>query len=718
MNHRKSRLRQLASVTGLVLWATLILGLYYWVHKPLTPALADALAGAAIDIAVSLLFVLVSAGIGRRFLRTLGMVWGGQAEQLAAASITGLGLLSLALLIAGSVVLNRASVALVLLAGFVIGAGDVWTWASDCVRGLRGGIIPRERWGRFLVVTASVMMGMAFILALLPPTKWDVLTYHLAGPEQYVARGRFYAAEHNHFLGFPQLVEVLFASQLALTGRLAGGGLLHWFVGLFLLVSVWGTTARHRGATAGWLAVNILLTAFTVWLEMTMAYVDLMPMALAVLGVSSAGHWRANQRPGPRPDDDLPRQNAPAHPANPHPLQAAALLGVLAGLGLGTKYSVLWLVFALAGIIVLNRRAAGWKAAAAALAVFAGAALVVFSPWLIRNTLWYHNPVYPLVFEAAEMDSVRLDWYSQPRSGLIYGANAWQLPVLPVVATILGVEGAGTFGTDIGPLFLLLCPLVLFVWKILTPDEQHLMRQALVVSGIITLAWVISAAFGSYISLQTRLVLYLFGPLAIVAALTLVALRQLPRQLVDLGFVMQAMVALTIVFAVVSGLRYWAEYGIQQYFSGDADYREAFLRHALGWHYETMRKLDSLPAQSTVRFLWEPRYLYCDDTRLVCRPDSLMDGWYHARRAVEDGSAEAIAYAWRDGEDINYLLVYEFGREFERDSARLYDTADWDAWELFVDGYLEEVWRTGNADDDIQYILYRWQLQGGGGDTR
>jgi hypothetical protein len=35
---------------------------------------------------------------------------------------------------------------------------------------------------------------------------------------------------HNHFLGFPQLVDTLYAGQLALSGRLSGAGLLHFWM--------------------------------------------------------------------------------------------------------------------------------------------------------------------------------------------------------------------------------------------------------------------------------------------------------------------------------------------------------------------------------------------------------------------------------------------------------------------------------------------------------
>jgi hypothetical protein len=131
-----------------------------------------------------------------------------------------------------------------------------------------------------------------------------------------------------------------------------------------------------------------------------------------------------------------------------------------------------------------------------------------------------------------------------------------------------------------------------------------------------------------------------------------------------------------------------------------------------------MRAINDLPENTTVRFLWEPRYLYCDNERIHCTTDSLMDAWYYARRTVGDGSPAAIAAAWQQDSDSysNYLLVYEFGRRFEcgalcgsdEEGSKLYSADDWRAWDEFADTYLVEVWRNG-PEDETRYSLYRWR---------
>jgi hypothetical protein len=688
--HRTPTRYSLALVSA-VIWTALILGLYYWVHKPLTPALARALGGAVLDLAVALIFVVVGGGLGRRLLRPLDLSIWSALERTGAAALIGLGLHALLILVVGAVMLNTLSMAALLLVVGVIVRRDVAAWVRDLVIWARGGLatFPAQTWTRFLASTALVLVIFALVMATLPPTKWDVLTYHLAGAEQYVERGHFYAVPHNHFLGFPQGTDALFAGQLALTGRLAGGGVLHWGIGVLMLLLTGGYTARHAGPAAGCLAVLVLLVSRTIWLEMTFAYVDLMLMGLIMVALAAFDVWDAPDAP------------------QTHPIKMLVFLGAVAGLALGTKYTAFWIALAVGLVIVSRSRKNGLLAVIRNGLIYGGVALLVALPWLVRNLIWYDNPVYPFFFESGEMDAIRQGWYSQPESGLIYGTNAWQIPIMPLMATFFGIEGAGMYASDVGPLFALLIPLLALAWGQITAPVRAVTRRALAVALIMTLGWIALAAVGSYINAQTRLVLYIFPPLAVVAGIALDGLRRLPEKPLNLGFIVQAMVGLVLVFTLIDTARILIRSGIHEYYSGEDDHEQEFLNYSLGWHAWAMEHLNELPAGSRVRFLWEPRTLYCDDDRITCRPDSLMDGWYYARRTVEDGGPAAIAAQWQTDGDPDYLLVYEFGRTFERDNSDLYTAADWAAWNTFVTAYLDRVWEGGG--DEIEYILYRWR---------
>ena len=672
-----------------VLWTALVLGLYYWVHKPLTPALVRAGGGAALDMTLAGIMVALAGGVGRRLLRPLDLTPWSIPERRAVEALVGLGGLSLAVMAVGAAALSRwsmAALALILAAiagrGAVAWARELFGWARDARPG--GG------WTGFLAWASAALLIMALIMATLPPAKWDVLTYHLAGPQEYVREGRFYAAQDNHFLGFPQLVDALYAALLAISGRLTAAGPLHWAIGGLALLATGGCAARYGGAAAGWVAVMAVLVSRTIWLEMTFAYVDLMLLGLMMVGLLAVERWDA-ARAAKQPEGGW-----------------LALIGTAAGLAMGVKYTALWIPVALGLLIAWLGQRDGVRALLRRGLLAGGVAALLFLPWLVRNAQWYDNPVYPFVFEGGGMDRIRQDWYSQPRSGLIYGPNAWQIPLMPLLATVAGVENAGTYASDVGPLFALLIPLLLLAWAHLTPAARAAAGRMLGAAGTVVLGWMALGAFGSYINVQTRLVLYALPPLAVIAGLGLEGLRGLPRRPLDLGFVVRAMVGLVVIFTLIDGARFLIASGIHAYYSGEEDYRERYLEGALGWHYEAMRQVNRLPAGTRVWFLWEPRTLYCDGERVRCRPDSLMDAWYHARRTVAGGNPEAIADRWREaGADM--LLVYEFGRRFELENQDLYDPADWAAWDVFARDRLREVWRGGNADDDVQYILYTWQ---------
>lgn len=677
---RRARL----GMIGAVVWMALVLGLYYWVHKPLTPALAAALGGALFDLAIAAGFAVVAAGLGRRLLLPLDMSALSVAERLALDGMIGLGALSLLIMAAGALALNVLSVGGLLIVVALLTRRELGEWLREMRDWLRGGL-PGSGWARALAWIAVVLLALALVLATLPPTRWDTLTYHLAGPQQYVAEGRFFGTPHNHFLGFPQLVDTLYAGQLALSGRLSGAGLLHFWMGALALMITGGSAARVGGRVAGWIAVSLLLGAFSVWHEMSFAYADLLPMALGMGALVAVERWHASERRDGR---------------------WLALVGALGGLAMGCKYTVIWLGVALGALVLWLSRRDGPRALLIHAAIYGGVASALVLPWLARNAAWYDNPVYPFFFDGGEIDAIRQDWYAQPRSGLIYSSDAWQIPVMPLVATILGAEDRGSYAIDTGPWFLILAPLIALVWRRLSPDERGAAGRALLVAGVILIAWIVSSAFGSYGNRQTRLILYVFPPLAVVSALALEGMRRLPEKPLNLGFVLRAMLTITLALSVITAASQTLGSGLERYYGGEDDYRDAFLDHTLGWHIEAMRQVNALPPGTRVRFLWEPRSLYCAPDGAACVPDSLMDGWYYARRAVGDGSPGAIAAAWQ--READRLLVYDFGARFERDDNTLYTPADWAAWDAFVAEHLVAEWQ-GAKDGEAIYTLYRWR---------
>jgi hypothetical protein len=79
----------------------------------------------------------------------------------------------------------------------------------------------------------------------------------------------------------------------------------------------------------------------------------------------------------------------------------------------------------------------------------------------------------------------------------------------------------------------------------------------------------------------------------------------------------------------------------------------------LGAHYAATQQInETLPPDSKVVFLWEPRSYYCQPD---CRPDSILDEFPHL--VYQHGSAANIAQVWRD-EGVSHVLVHRNGLDF------------------------------------------------------
>ena len=92
----------------------------------------------------------------------------------------------------------------------------------------------------------------------------------------------------------------------------------------------------------------------------------------------------------------------------PEPRMAAAA-GAMAGAALLTKYQAVYMIAPLALLLVarasvgilrpVTLRGISWRQAWLTCAAFGASALLVFSPHLIKNQLFHHNPVYPFLME-------------------------------------------------------------------------------------------------------------------------------------------------------------------------------------------------------------------------------------------------------------------------------------------------------------------------------
>jgi hypothetical protein len=661
------RLRLALPLLGLA-WLAAMVAAYYAVHKPFT---GDVLVGAGrtlLGLLAAAAMVTLGGALGTHLLRDLSPL--SRAEALALRALMGLGGLGLIVLALGLAGLLPPRWLAWLLTGaaLVLLWRDGLAWGGDLAQ-MAGRLWrdwPAGGFERMVRAAALLLLGMAFLVALAPPTAWDALTYHLAGPALYLREGRIVAAPENHFLGFPQGVEMLYLWLIRLAG-LSAAAPLHFAFGALLLTLLIGLAGRLGRREVGWLAALILLVSDSLWLEFSWPYVDLALMAYTLATFVALTVWReASER-------------------------WLYLAGLLTGLALGTKYTAAGVAIGL-GVLTLwlGRKDGLWPSLWAG-ARFTVIALLVFAPWAAKNVLLDGDPLSPFGFGTREFDALDRWYYLRPGSGL-------PLPTLlaaPIYAAIVGREAGAPFGSSTGALLVAALPLVLVGWQERSEAQRRFVCRALIFALPAYLVWLAGLAVSCFL-VQTRLLFPIFPALALIGALGLEGLPGKGDLPLDVRWLARGLVGLVLALALVNASLWTIQRASPRALVG-LEPPEDYLASRLGWHYTAMQQIHSLPGEPRVLFLWEPRALYCEGR---CVPDSLINRWWHDRQLEPD--PHKIVSMWRR-EGATHVLIFEEGLRFliEEEPYEPLTSEDVAALDALRGDALIPIWEGGGA-----YTLY------------
>lgn len=630
-------------VVGVLLWLIAVLPAYYVVHQPLAteslpaPTLSSydlvtgvlALCNRAADLLLLAATTVVTAAWGSRLLRSLGLAFDSQLEQWTVSAILGLGLLGSVVLLLGVVAALYRSVAYALLALLAAGA---WPELHALLHWLRN--VLRRHPGR--IPWSGLYTGAIGILtlaaALLPPTGWDALVYHLEGPRLYVAAHRLIAVPDNFYLNWPAQVEMLFAWGLLLKGDILSQ-LLHWvfwpLIGLLLFALARRATGEPR--VASWSLVLWAALPFAADLA-GQAYIDLGLTAFVLAGIYALLRWTEGA-------GEL----------------WLLLAGLFAGLAMGSKYTAAtWLLaFLLLALYHARRqdaRPASWIVTRAGAVVVVACLPVV--PWLVKNWVIAGNPVYPFLFGGAGWNEVREAWLTWP--GQSYSHNPIDYLALPWLMTVIGRGGAAAFDATIGPLLLCLVPLV-----VLARGRPRWVNYTLGLAAFQFLAFAVIIYRTVYLA-QTRLLLPAFPLLCLAGAYGLGCLPHWDRPSLRLSRVVVGMVLLILIANLLSALVDLASIRPLAPLLG-LESRSDYEVRRLGAYAVAMAALDEeLPAQARVLFFWEPRGYHA--AREV-QADPTLDNLSQLMQSHPDAAAAETALR---SKGFSHILLYKAGLDFLR----------------------------------------------------
>lgn len=657
--------REITNLALVLLWILLILGGYYYFHKPINITMVAPPLSAFIDLVFVVLFAGMAGGLGRRLLPAESVA---PLERATLQFALGAGIISLIWLGLGALGLYRFPLGAPLL---VLGNLLLWRDARGWYRQL-GAF--RDVWQQSrglekgLALLATGLILFQLFIALAPPTKWDALAYHLQLPRQYLAQGRLVFVPENPYWGHPQIVEML--NTFAMSFHHAQtAAVLGWSVGVIFLIGLLGFTNTQlfklnpdvSPAPAGWMAVFAVLAGYTFRYLMGWSYTDLYSALFGLAALVAFFSWLEEPRP-------------------------AWFLWVclFCGFALGTKWSEGLLP---AGLFLAaiwfgrhpKMQLKTWLTGGAVL-------LLVVLPWMVKNILATGSPLYPYIFGTRWIDSARIASANLPPASIDW----WQHLLSPLATTWAGVDSAPGFSTDLGPLLLLFAVPGLWLYR------QSKKTKTLII--LLVLGWLSITFLSLRLEhlIQTRLYFALLPALAVPAGWGWEWLQRQVWQGVRLRRILNAVILLVFGFIFWQDSYWIADTTPLRYFMGTQT-QQSYLENTLGYYSRAMQTLNNLPPDQRILMLWEPRGLYAP---LNAQADLWIDRWRTDRRELL--TAPAILQHWKD-QGFSYLLVYQQGVELIRPQPGQAPTPDW----LEFQNLLSNL----PAPTDIggQYQLYKLQ---------
>ena len=675
-------IRRLLPLLALVLLISLALlhFPYNLMHNGLLPLqIGAALAADAVDLAAVALTVLLAGALGTRLRPPLSPL--GEEARGPARALTALSLLSVLGRAAGLLGLfpPRWLGWLLLLGALALLNRAARDWARSALAAVRTALTtPLDPFARWLRRGVILLLVLALVLALAPPTKWDALMYHLAGGQYYLQQGRIVPAPDNYRLGYPQLVTMLYTWLMNLA-RPSAAAVLHWAFGALMLLTMLGVSRRFDDpgdaaapGAAGWLAAAVLLTGETLWLEFGWPYADIAAAAYGFAAVAMLLAWGRGEPP---------RSG-----------RLLVLAGVFTGSMMGTRYTAYGAALGVGLLALWLARREGALRAVRAVALVAAAAVVAFSPWLLKNLLVDGNPLSPYVWGSPAYDALD-ELYEGQR--LARGLDPISLLVLPIQASAFGVESQDPFQAAIGPLLFGLVPFAFLGWRQRSAAERRLITALAVFSLPPYLAWAIGSVLTVALAFP-RFVFPMFPALALIGAQGLLGLPRLATS-IDVGRMTKVVTGVAFGTAVLSGLLLFGQAGAARVVLG-LERDDEYLTRQLQAHYTAMQQIHALPGEAHVLMLWEPRGFYCSPR---CVPDDALNAWWRGLQVEND--PRALAAGWQ-GQGFTHVLIFEAGGRFlvEEQQGDPITGADWAALEeMRASGSLAPAWTMPGA-----YSLY------------
>lgn len=296
-------------------------------------------------------------------------------------------------------------------------------------------------------ILAAIVISIV-LLASVPPVSRDALIHHLALPKLYLKYGGIYEIPAAEFSYYPMNLDLLYMVPLYFGNDIVPK-YLHFAFAVLTAIFIF-RYLRRRLDDAYALLGAILFLSIPVIVKLSITvYVDLGLIFFSTAALFCLIKWMNDN----------------------YKFKHLFISAVWCGLGLGTKYNGLIVLFLITLFVVLifarsskdivnkQTKALGYGIA------FMLVAVIVFSPWAIKNYIWTRNPVYPLYdswfnnlqtqagnpamlknsggrFENAKEDEHLddVDWGSFRIRNIVFKETWWQIALIPIRVFFQGAD--------------------------------------------------------------------------------------------------------------------------------------------------------------------------------------------------------------------------------------------------------------------------------------
>jgi hypothetical protein len=336
-------------------------------------------------------------------------------------------------------------------------------------------------------------------MAAVPPVDRDALTHHLAVPKLWIEHGGIYEIPHTVFSYYPMNLDLLYVIPL-LFGNDIAPKYIHFLFGIGSAFLIFAYLRKRSRSDYALLGVLVFLSTPVIVKLSISVYVDLGLIFFSWASLYYLFKW------------------------NRHSLRIHYLLvsAVFCGLALGTKYNgLLVLLLLIIAVAFIGSRNTDETKNAVALKgflyplLFMSVAIIIYSPWMIRNFKLTGNPIYPLYNEMiANEPTAEISMKPWLQRKLIYHETAMETALIPIRVFIDGEDNSPkTFDGKLNPVLLLFPLLALFSLKKRNSQE----KTELIVMGGFSFFFLIYASY--IVDMRIRYISPILPPLAVMSVM-------------------------------------------------------------------------------------------------------------------------------------------------------------------------------------------------------